>query len=528
MKVQVAALVVVGIWATIYLPGLGIPEYKGEEPRRVQPALAMLDTGNWLTPHIGGEVYMNKPPAINWAVAAVFIVGADRNEWLARLPSVLSVLAVALTLAIGMRPVAGAVGAFAAAVFLLTHIGLMEKGRLIEIEALYIALFGIALLWWVRAHLKDGGQNGAMLWLGPWVLLAAGVLTKGPPHLGFFYFAVALVLWRLKNLRILLSPWHFASIAAGIAIVAAWVVPFFLEASGERAVQTWYNQIAVRVAGEGEQLQSWDWLWNIPKGLGNFMPWTVLLPLLWLPGVVKGLSERESATFRGLRDATAILYIGIGALPGVAPRYLMPLLVVPCLLLGWRLGREGDDATIHRIWRTVAFGTGALVLLGFVVLPFTGFRPEPVSYWMGLALTPLALFAGRKATLVTNCLLTGIVMGTITFGYCAFALPRIVLYDNVRPVYAGIEARTAEGATLAAVDPGSRPFLAYARPGFIFAKKPEDLPPGELYVIDKASRMDRYMADDGKRIGGRKAEVVWEFSDREKDDFVLLRLVSAD
>ncbi len=53
----------------IFLPGLGSVEIKGEEGRRILPALTMLETGNWIVPHIGGEPYLRKPPLINWATA---------------------------------------------------------------------------------------------------------------------------------------------------------------------------------------------------------------------------------------------------------------------------------------------------------------------------------------------------------------------------------------------------------------------------------------------------------------------------
>ncbi len=38
------------IWAAIYLPALGSLEIKGEEGRRLLPAVAMLETGRWIVP----------------------------------------------------------------------------------------------------------------------------------------------------------------------------------------------------------------------------------------------------------------------------------------------------------------------------------------------------------------------------------------------------------------------------------------------------------------------------------------------
>src|SRR3954467_15240922 len=91
-----ALLLVFAFWAAIYLPSLGLFEIKGEEGRRILPGMAMLESGNYLVPQVGGEDYFRKPPLINWLVAASFKVTGIRNEWTAGAPSVLWGLAVAI------------------------------------------------------------------------------------------------------------------------------------------------------------------------------------------------------------------------------------------------------------------------------------------------------------------------------------------------------------------------------------------------------------------------------------------------
>src|SRR3954449_13095341 len=88
--------IVLFVWAAIYLPGLGSLEIKGEEGRRILPAVTMLQTGNYLVPQVGSEPYFRKPPLVNWLVAASLKFFGKRTEWAARLPSALCVLAVAL------------------------------------------------------------------------------------------------------------------------------------------------------------------------------------------------------------------------------------------------------------------------------------------------------------------------------------------------------------------------------------------------------------------------------------------------
>src|SRR3954469_18372763 len=112
-------MLVIACWAATYLPGLGSLEIKGEEGRRILPAVTMLQTGNYLVPQVGSEPYFRKPPLINWAVAASFKLTGLRNEWTARLPSVVSVLLVALAFLTIARPSLGAVGSLMAALIWL-------------------------------------------------------------------------------------------------------------------------------------------------------------------------------------------------------------------------------------------------------------------------------------------------------------------------------------------------------------------------------------------------------------------------
>src|SRR5947208_12011755 len=180
-----AVAVVVLIWAVIYLPALGSIAIKGEEGRRILPAVRMLETGNYIVPQIGSNPYFRKPPLVNWLVAASFKVFGVRNEWTARLPSALAVLAVAIAFVTVARASLGARGSIIAALIWMTNIGMIEKGRLIEIEALYVSLCGLAIIFWLSFWLQK--KSPWLIWLPASIVLGLGFLAKGPTHLIFFY-----------------------------------------------------------------------------------------------------------------------------------------------------------------------------------------------------------------------------------------------------------------------------------------------------------------------------------------------------
>src|SRR5436189_2441420 len=144
-----AVLIVVAVWAVVYLPALGSLAIKGEEGRRILPAIRMLETGDYIVPQVGSNPYFRKPPLVNWLVAGSFKIFGVRNEWTARLPSALCVLAVAIAFITVARPSLGSSGSTIAALIWLTNFGIIEKGRLIEIEALYVSLFALAFICWL-------------------------------------------------------------------------------------------------------------------------------------------------------------------------------------------------------------------------------------------------------------------------------------------------------------------------------------------------------------------------------------------
>src|SRR5215211_1640864 len=268
-----AFLVVLTIWAAIYLPGLGTLEIKGEEGRRILPAVSMLQTGNYVVPHVGSDPYFNKPPLINWLVALSFKTFGQRQEWTARLPSTLAVLLVALAFVYIASATLGVNGATVAALVWLTNFGIIEKGRLIEIEALYASLTGLALICWLSW--RSERRSPWVIWIGPWLFLGLGLLAKGPLHLVFFYAVVLAVLHRTGELHTLLHPAHLVGVLCMLGIFAAWAVPCFVQMQESNIAHTWTRQFSGRLSGEDFKLGGW--LLNIPRGLGYLLPWTPLL-----------------------------------------------------------------------------------------------------------------------------------------------------------------------------------------------------------------------------------------------------------
>src|SRR5437870_1817252 len=270
MNSRLGALAIVLLaWALIYLPSLGSIAIKGEEGRRILPAIRMLETGNFIVPQVGSNPYYRKPPLVNWVVAASFKISGVRNEWTARLPSVLAVLAVAMAFVTIARPSLGPKGSIVAALIWMTNIGIIEKGRLIEIEALYVSRCGLAIIFWLSFW--DQRKSAWLIWVPAAIFLGLGLLAKGPTHLIFFYAIVLAVLWQRKEWRLLIHPAHFAGLAIMVGIFATWAIPFLHSTTTHVAAVKWSNQFTGRLQGIDFRFVSW--IQNVPRGLIYFLPW---------------------------------------------------------------------------------------------------------------------------------------------------------------------------------------------------------------------------------------------------------------
>src|SRR5213083_956947 len=271
-----AVAVVVLVWAVIYLPALGSIAIKGEEGRRILPAVRMLATGNYIVPQIGRNPYFRKPPLVNWLVAASFKVFGVRNEWTARLPSALAVLAVAIAFVAVARASLGARGSTIAAFIWLTNIGMIEKGRLIEIEGIYVSLSGLAIIFWLGFLSQK--RSPWLVWLPTSIFLGLALLAKGPLHLVFFYGIVFAVLWQINNWRLLIHPAHFTALAIMFGIFAAWAIPFLRSTTMQVALRKWSTQFSGRFSASNFNFSSW--IQNVPRALVYFLPWVILFPFV--------------------------------------------------------------------------------------------------------------------------------------------------------------------------------------------------------------------------------------------------------
>jgi 4-amino-4-deoxy-L-arabinose transferase-like glycosyltransferase len=458
-------------WAVIYLPALGSIAIKGEEGRRILPAVRMLETGNYIVPQVGSNPYYRKPPLVNWLVAASFKIFGVRNEWTARLPSAFSVLAVAVAFVTVARASLGPRGSILAALIWMTNIGIIEKGRLIEIEALYVSLCGLAIIFWLSFFLQK--KSPWLIWLPASVFLGLGLLAKGPTHLVFFYGIVVAVLGYSKDWRLLFHPAHCVAIAVMFGIAAAWAIPF-LHSTTQVAMDKWSAQYTGRL--KGIDFKFFSWIQNIPRGLIYFLPWLLLFPFARFSRFQDQARERLA---RALSWGTAVAFLAVNLVPGAVARYSMPAIVPASWLMGMICA--GNALQWPRRW----------------------IRNE--RDWMKV----VAVFVG-----------VGVVIGAIGYPVTAMVLKN---RQQVKKAAAEINALVPANETLYAVNPDYQPVFFYVKASVKYVSYVKNLPRGVRYFLVRNE-------NEGEALAARKwaplrAHPIARVRDYSKREMVLFKVM---
>src|SRR5579864_8515910 len=86
-RTRTDALLIAGFCAFLFFYGLGQFGLIGaDEPRYAQVAREMLDRRDWITPILGGDPWLEKPPLYYWqAMLAFFVFGV--SDTAARIPA---------------------------------------------------------------------------------------------------------------------------------------------------------------------------------------------------------------------------------------------------------------------------------------------------------------------------------------------------------------------------------------------------------------------------------------------------------
>ncbi len=244
-----------------------------DEPRYAEVAREMFQSGDYVTPHLNGQPWFEKPVLMYWGAALGYkLFGV--NELGARFPSALAAtICVFLIYWCGRRLWDRTVGLFAALI-MASSVGFFAFARAASMDMPLTACLTAALVFFL-AGVNDGTDSRRWWFYLFYASLGAGCLAKGP--IAFFLPAVALFCFvMIRGARDEWRTWHPEGgfIALGIAL------PWYLActwANGFRFIQVFIisnnlERFATTVFGHQR-----PFYFYVPVLLLLTFPWTFLL-----------------------------------------------------------------------------------------------------------------------------------------------------------------------------------------------------------------------------------------------------------
>ena len=390
------------------LPVFLRPLWEPDEGRYAEIPREMLASGDWLTPHLNGLLYFEKPPLQYW-LSAVSMKLFGLHAWAARLPLALAaglMLWAAWRLArrLGARDPRWA--AFMAATSLLAFV----TGQLLTLDALFSAFLVAATACFIEAVAARYEASPARGWtLATFALLAFALLTKGVAELVLSGGIVILAFpfaWTDRRLRSAVLRTAFDPL--GWLLYAALAVPWFVLVNRANPGHAWFffihehftRFLTHQHARQGSSNWALDKLYFIGILAVGLLPWlsAAVVGLRRSIGLLRGTARGPQSQNAPLHRWTLAMLLLAFAWPllffsvsgSKLPPYVLPC-IVPLAALAVAFEREGEELrSFTRIGiELMALGAllGAAGLLGQQQLGEGGqwaLLPGPAFFLLGL------------------------------------------------------------------------------------------------------------------------------------------------
>jgi 4-amino-4-deoxy-L-arabinose transferase-like glycosyltransferase len=320
----------------ILATGLGLRDpWPADEPRFALVAKQMVESGDWLFPHRGSELYSDKPPLFMWLQAAfLWLTGNLRIAFL--LPSLLAALGTLWCVTdLGTRLWTRRVGLYAGWAVLLT-IQFTWQAKKAQIDPLVVCWITLSCYGLLRHALR--GPDWRMWALG-WAAAGLGTISKGVGVIALFMLLpmafASLRGWpgvrlHARDARFWLGPLAF------LAACGVWLVPMLVAALGNGGADyrayvddILLRQTVTRYANAWHHGQP-PWYF-IEVALTAWLP--IMLALPWAIPAWKRRLQRHDARYLLPLAWVLLVFVFFSIPSGKRDMYILPALPMLCLAL---------------------------------------------------------------------------------------------------------------------------------------------------------------------------------------------------
>ena len=356
-----AILCGVGLWF-LYFFGLTRTGLLGpDEPRYAAIGRAMAETGDWITPHLWGQPWFEKPALLYWMTAGAFKAGLG-SDFAPRLPVAFLSVAFLVYFFFAVRGVFLQRASLLAALILATSAGWLAYSHVATPDLPMSVMFSASMLTILQA-----ANPRRAIFAG--VLLGLAVLAKGLVPLVLFIPAI----WFLRR--------QIGALVAILAVATAVAAPWYalvIARNGTAFVDQFFGKQQFARFSSGEFLHPQPFWFYVPVLAVGLFPWTPFALLVF----AKRLYEDRRAAF--LLAWFAFGFVFFSASRGKLPGYLLPLLPPIAALMGIALDHSQERSRV--LMCLVAASAGLLCLVP------TAQDALPQALASGLSRTPIHFF----------------------------------------------------------------------------------------------------------------------------------------
>jgi 4-amino-4-deoxy-L-arabinose transferase-like glycosyltransferase len=370
-----------------YLINLNMVQLIRDEAIRAIVAFEMLQKGDFITPTIGGEPYLMKPPLFNWILAFFFRLTGSWSETVIRLPVILSIIFFGATIFLFTRK------KFGNRIALVNALAFITYGRIIFYESLH-GLIDVTFSWLIYTFFMLSWhffvrKKYLALFLVAYAIAAVSYLLKGLPSLFFVAVTLLVLFIQGKQFKMLFNWRHFLGIGLLVLIVGGYYFLYFTRNTIEpgKVFDVLTGEVTRRTV---VKFGIWNTLLHLLtypfESIYHFLPWSVLVILLFRKGSLKMI--RQNKFLRYLLLVFLFNIIPYWTSPEAYARYI--LMLVPLLmtiLFALYFDYRERQARIYLVVDYVfggfigAFGLGGIA---FMIHPAT--RDLPYITWVSVLL----------------------------------------------------------------------------------------------------------------------------------------------
>jgi 4-amino-4-deoxy-L-arabinose transferase-like glycosyltransferase len=520
-------LALIAFCGFLFFAGLQVIGLVGaDEPRYAQIAREMLQRGDWVTPVLHGQPWLEKPPLFYWGAMLAYKATGGVSDWAARLPSAVLCSLMIFFIFVWARHFRRGMQLDAALITAASAI-LIGFGRSASTDMPLTAMFTAAMLCWYGWY---SNQNRGWL-LAFYFFAGLGTLAKGPVAVllaGLILVAFAAL--RHDGRLILRTLWP-----AGILLYLAVTLPWFI------AVQR-ANPEFFRVFFLQHNLERFSTnLYHHPQPFWFYLQVTLLALVPWTVFVIAALvdavrdwrfSVQQPPGEEDLRTYLAVwllLPLGFFSLSqSKLPGYILPAIPAGTILLADFIRRREEEAVKPSAWLGLLHALlSAAMLVAALVVPFKLLK-------LALPRTVIMVAAALGATAILALWLSLRMQGyrvlrfiTLVPVVIAFALllrgtaPLVNLLQSARPVEAAIhQSVPGQIPSIAVYDvpPAVRYGLAFYGNQPIASYEDNEIPAFDHLVV-AASGAQKELE---YRLPGRSVTRVGGFAPQHLDFYVVL------